>query len=59
MKAFLLRSFILKPTERPQVPLKNLIGIFKIALRLLDQPIFMVQSLEILNDFNVSTLKQV
>ena len=35
------------------------LGIFEIALRLRDRCIFMWQSVEILNDFNTLTLKQV
>ena len=35
-----------------------LLGIFKIALRLIDQLVFMRQQVEILNVFNTLTLKQ-
>ena len=39
--------------------LKTVIEIFKIALRLRDRHVFMWQPLEILNDFNTLTLKQI
>ena len=45
--------------EKAQVLLKTLLGIFKIALRLRDQHVFMRQSLEILNVFNTLDLKQI
>ena len=50
-KRFFLRGFILKPTERAQVLLKTVLGIFKIPLHLRDRHVFMWQSLEILNVF--------
>ena len=37
---------------------QRVLGIFKIALRLRDQQVFVWQSAEILNVFNTSTLKQ-
>ena len=52
-------NFILKPTERVQIPLKNGTRIFKIALRLIDWDAFMWQSVETLNVFNTLTLKQI
>ena len=36
-----------------------ILGIFEIALRLRDHHIFMLQSVEALNVFNTSTLKQI
>ena len=35
------------------------LGIFKIAILLRDQHVFMWQSVELLNDFNTLTLKQI
>ena len=40
-------------------PKKTVLGIFKITLRLRDRHVFMWQSLEILTDFNILTLKQI
>ena len=54
-----LRGFILKPTERAYVLLKTALGIFRMALRLRDRHVFMRQSLEILNNFDTLTLKQI
>ena len=36
-----------------------MLGIFKIAVRLKDRHVFIWQSVEILNDFNTLTLKQI
>ena len=52
-------GFILKPTERAYVPHKTVLGIFKITLRLRDPPIFIWQSMEILNVFITLTLQQI
>ena len=46
-------------TKRTYVPLKNVLGTFKLALGLGDRYIFMWQSLEILNVFTTLTLKQI
>ena len=54
-----LRDFILKPTERAYILLNMVLGIFKIALCLRNQHVFMRQSVEILNDFKTLTLKQI
>ena len=45
-----------KSTDSPK---KTVLGIFKIALRLRDQYVFMWQSVKILNDFDTLTLKQI
>ena len=46
-------------TKRTYVPLKNVLGTFKIALGLGDRYVFMWQSLGILNVFTTLTLKQI
>ena len=58
METLPLKGFTLKPTERALVPQKMICD-FKIALRLRDQHVFVRQSLEVLNVFNILTLKQV
>ena len=58
-KTLFLRGFILKPSERTEVILKTLLGIFKIALRLQDRHVFTWQSVKILNVFSTLNLKQI
>ena len=48
------RGFMLKPTERPLVPL----GIFKMVPRLRNSNVFVLKSLEVFSVFNTLTLKQ-
>ena len=52
-------GFILKPTERQWALLKNVLGIFKIALLLRNRYVFMWQSLKTLNVFDTLTLKEI
>ena len=58
-KILLLWGFILNHTERAQVLLKRVLEIFKIALRLRDQHVFLLQLLKILNVFNTLILRQI
>ena len=53
------RGFILKPRERPQVPLKNGTRDFENSHHLRDRHSFMRQSVEVLNIFDTLTFKQV
>ena len=58
-KRFFLRVFVLKPTERAQVFLKTVLGIFKTALRLRDRHFLMWQLMKVSNVFNTLALKQI
>ena len=54
-----LSVFILNPTERAWVLLKNCTRDFQIDLRLRDWHVFMWQSVEVSDVFNTLTLKQI
>ena len=49
----------MKPTERGKVLLNTVPGIFKIALHLKNEHVFMWQSVKILRIFNTLTLKRI